>query len=232
MSRFSAAILCIAGLWFLLLASPRSPGEAAVKYSFAAILLFAAYQRFVGPNKKAADYAKQLDGAFTQLTVSPAAAPTLWFPVGLAILLGAGIVGSGVPYLWVVGLVIGGLLWLTLLKDHRGGRPVKPFVIRVSSEGIETKEKLLRKADIHRLRIRNKFAGSVEIVYDANRGVPTGVAMGLAGRRALAEVAYRVEVEAEGKPYVLAAGLDESTANGVLAEVGRALNAQETQDRH
>lgn len=48
--------------------------------------------------------------------------------------------------------------------------------------------------------------------------------MGLAGRRALAEVAYRVEVEAAGKAYVLAAGLDEVTAKGVATEIGKALN--------
>lgn len=48
--------------------------------------------------------------------------------------------------------------------------------------------------------------------------------MGLAGRRALAKVAYRIEVEAGGKAYVLAAGLDEVTARGVATEIGKALN--------
>lgn len=46
MNRVIAVIYGVAGLWFLLLASPRSLGEAAVKYAFAAILLFFAYRRF------------------------------------------------------------------------------------------------------------------------------------------------------------------------------------------
>ena len=43
-------------------------------------------------------------------------------------------------------------------------------------------------------------------------------------QRALAEVAYRVEVDAAGKAYGLAAGLDEVTAKGVATEIGKALN--------
>lgn len=148
----------------------------------------------------------------------------MWFPAVLSIILGAGVVGSGMAYLWVPGLIVAFLAWLVLLKDHRGGNPGAPRSFRVNPEGIETDGTFLRKDDIHNLRIRNKFAGGVEIVYDANQGIPTGVTMGLAGRRALAKVAYRIEVEAGGKAYVLAAGLDEVTARGVATEIGKALN--------
>ncbi|MBL0943622.1 MAG: hypothetical protein IBJ04_04785 [Hydrogenophaga sp.] len=223
MNRIAALVLGLAGLWFLLLASPRSAGEAAVKYAFAAILLWSAYRRLRAASKKTAEYRMQADGEWTRLTVLPAAPPTLWFPAGLAIVLGAGVVGSGVAYLWVLGLLFAALAWLTLLKDHRGGKPAGPRSLRVGPQGIETEGALLRKDDIHRLRIRNQFAGGAEIVYDAARGLPTGVAMGLAGRRALAEVAYRVEVEAAGKAHVLAAGLDEVTAAGLVTEIGKAL---------
>lgn len=224
MNRVIAVIYGVAGIWFLLLASPRSLGEAAVKYAFAAILLFFAYRRFRASSKNAAEYVKQEDGAWLQLTVVPAAPPILWFPAVLSIILGAGVVGSGMAYLWVLGLIFALLTWLVLLQDHRGGNPTAPRRFRVNPEGIETDGTFLRKDDIHNLRIRNKFAGGIEIVYDANQGIPTGVTMGLAGRRALAEVAYRVEVEAAGKAYVLAAGLDEVTARGVATEIGKALN--------
>ena len=113
---------------------------------------------------------------------------------------------------------------LVLLKDHRGGNPTVTRRFRVNPEGIETDGTFLRRGDIHNLCIRNKFAGGVEVVYDVNRGMDTGVTLGLAGRRALAEVAYRVEVEAGGKAYVLASGLDEVTARGVATEVGKVLN--------
>ena len=79
MNRVIAVIYGVAGLWFLLLASPRSLGEAAVKYAFAAILLFFAYRRFRASSKNAAEYVKQEDGAWLQLTVVPAAPPILWF---------------------------------------------------------------------------------------------------------------------------------------------------------
>lgn len=113
---------------------------------------------------------------------------------------------------------------LVLLKDHRGGNPTVTRRFRVNPEGIETDGTFLRRGDIHNRCIRNKFAGGVEVVYDVNRGMDTGVTLGLAGRRALAEVAYRVEVEAGGKAYVLASGLDEVTARGVATEVGKVLN--------
>lgn len=224
MHRVVAVLYGVAGLWFLLLASPRSLGEAAVKYAFAAILLFFAYRRFRASSTNAAEYVRREEGTWLQLTVSPAAPPILWFPAVLSIILGAGVVGSGMAYLWVPGLIVAFLAWLVLLKDHRGGNPGAPRSFRVNPEGIETDGTFLRKDDIHNLRIRNKFAGGVEIVYDANQGIPTGVTMGLAGRRALAKVAYRIEVEAGGKAYVLAAGLDEVTARGVATEIGKALN--------
>jgi hypothetical protein len=224
MNRVVALIFGLAGLWFLFfLASPRSLGEAVVKFVFAAILLLFAYRRFRASSKKTAEYVKQEDGAWLELKVKPAAAPVLWFPSVLSLVLGGSVVGSGQAYLWVLGLLVASLTALVLLKDHRGGNATSPHHFRVSPDGIETQGTFLRKDDIHHLRIRNKFAGSVEITYDVNQGVPIGTTMGLAGRRALAEVAYRVEVEAGGKAYVLAAGLDEVTARGITAEVAKAL---------
>uniref|UniRef100_UPI00257E65AA hypothetical protein n=1 Tax=Thauera sp. TaxID=1905334 RepID=UPI00257E65AA len=115
MHRVVAVLYGVAGLWFLLLASPRSLGEAAVKYAFAAILLFFAYRRFRASSTNAAEYVKQEDGAWLQLTVVPAAPPILWFPAVLSIILGAGVVGSGMAYLWVLGLIFALLTWLVLL---------------------------------------------------------------------------------------------------------------------
>jgi len=220
-----AVIAGVAGLWFLLIPSPRSFEEAAVKYAFAAILLFFAYRRFRSSSKKTAEYVKQEDGAGLRFNVSPAASPVLWFPAVLAVVLGAGIIGSGIAYLWVIGLIFALVTWLVLLKDQRGGNAAVARSFRVNPDGIETEGVFLRKDDIRQLAIRNKFAGNFEVVYDANRGLPTGTAMGLAGRRALAEVAYRVEAEAGGKAHVLAAGLDEVTARGVVAEIGKAMTA-------
>lgn len=245
MNRIVAVVAALSGLWFLLLSIPRSFAwhlnvmlpkmlwgqliarrsleEALVAFAFAAILLTFAYRRFRSSAKKTAEYTKEEEGDWLRLTVTPAAAPVLWFPVILAVGLGAGTSSAGAPYLWVLGLIFAFLTWLLLLRDHRGGNPTASRSFRVNSDGIETQGTFLRKADIHHLNIKNKFSGEIEIVYDAQRGVPTGTAMGLASRRALAEVAYRVEVEAGGKAHLLAAGLDDVTARGLAAEIGKAL---------
>jgi hypothetical protein len=223
MNRAIAIVAAITGLWILLGTSPRSMGEASVRYAYVVILLWFAYQRFRTSSGKAAHYSKQTDGPWVRLTVIPAAAPVLWFPAVLSIGLGVSMIGSGMAYLWVLGLVCAGLTWLILLKDHRGGHASALQSFRVNPTGIEVGGVLLRKEDIHHLGIKNKHAGDVEVVYDADRGLPTGVAMGLAARRSLAKVSYRVEAEAGGKAYPLASGLDEVTARGVVSEVGKAM---------
>lgn len=224
MNRIVAAIFGAAGLWFLLMSSPRSMGEAVVKYAFAAILLWFAYRRFQLPANGSAEYVKREDGAWLHFSISPASAPVLWFPAILAIGLGAGVIGSGLAYFWILGSFLAFLTWLILLKDHRGGGPSSTHEFRVSHSGIELGGTLLRKEDIHHIVIKNKFAGNIEIAYDANRGLSTGTAMGLAAREALTKVAYRVEAEAGGKAHVLASGLDETTARGLASEIDKALN--------
>jgi hypothetical protein len=224
MNRVAAVIFGVAGLWFLFLGSPRSSMEPLVKYAFAAILLYAAYQRFRSPAKKTAEYVREQANEGLRLLVSPAAAPVLWLPALLSVGMGAGVVGSGLAFSWVFGALFAAGTWLLLVKEHRGGGRIGPRSILVNAQGIQTEGIALRKEDIHYLRIRNKFGAGVEIVYDADRGLPTGTAIGLGGRKALADVAYRVEVEAGGKAHVLAGGLDEVTARGIATEIGRALN--------
>lgn len=91
--------------------------------------------------------------------------------------------------------------------------------------GIEVSGQLLAKDAIGQVRIRNQYGGDREIVYDANRGVPTGTLIGMAHLRKVSAVAYRVEVEAEGRAHLLSAGLDEVTARGLVTEIGKMLNS-------
>ncbi|MEB2349457.1 MAG: hypothetical protein OZ923_12705 [Comamonadaceae bacterium] len=224
MHRGVAVMAGLVGLWFLLLASPRSLGESLVKFAYAAILLVFAYQRFRTSPKGAAGYARHEEDGRLRLDVTPAAAPVHWFAAVLAIALGAGVTGSGISLLWIMGLLFAAITWMVLLKDPRGLHATRQRTFHVGPEGVEVGGQLLRTADIHHVGIRNRFGGGVEIVYDASQGIPTGVAAGIAHRRKLAEVAYRVEIEAGGEAHVLAAGLDQVTARGLATEVGRALN--------
>ncbi|MGY6217260.1 hypothetical protein ACW73L_19070 [Methylolobus aquaticus] len=245
-SRLITVIFGLTGLWFLLLASPnklvwsvrwlipdfilinlmttpRSLSSAIVALGFAVTLLLFAYRRFHTSSKKTAQYTKRQDGDWFEFDVSPAVAPVLWFPVIMSVVFGAGTIIAGNAYMWVFGLFFASIAALLLLRDQRGGNATSPVSFRVSQEGINTKATFLEKEHIHHLRIKNKYAGDFAIVYDPDQGVPTGVAMGMAGRRALAEVAFRVEVEGGGKAHELAAGLDEVTALGLCAEIGKAL---------
>ncbi|MCC6301747.1 MAG: hypothetical protein IT489_02985 [Gammaproteobacteria bacterium] len=226
MNRVIVVIAGVAGLWFLLLASPRSAGEAAVKFAFAAILLLFAYRRFRASPQKAAEYTKHQDGVWQRIEVAPAAAPVNWFAAIGSVVLGASTVGTGMAYFWVLGLLFAAIAGLVLLLDPRGKSAATPSRFRVGPDGIEVGGQLLRKADFHDLRIKNKFGGDVSIVYDASRGVPTGTLVGMAHRRKVSEVAYRIEAEAAGRAYVLAAGLDEVTARGIAAEIGKAMSPE------
>lgn len=218
------------GLWFLTatlhLYRDRTAflQYALVKYVMAAVLLAFAYRTFRAASQRVAQFVKRKGGASIRIEVSPAAAPAAWLPAVLPVLMVGGmVVAPGTPGLWVMGLLLTGIAAFILLRDPRGRGTASPSSFVVSQEGIDIGGQMLRKEDIHHLGIKNRFAGDVEITYDAHRGVPTGTVIGLAHRRQLAKVAYRVEVECGGQAHVLAAGLDEITAHGVLAEVGKAL---------
>jgi hypothetical protein len=224
-----AAVAGVLGFWFL--SAPVYPysGLAILKYAMAAVLLTFAYKTFQASSKRAAEYVKREDGTSFRIDVSPAATPPAWLPAVLPVFMASvPILEYAIPYLWVMGLVMTGFAALFLLRDPRGRDAAKPRSFRVGPDGIDIDGVMLHKDDIHHMRIKNKFAGDVEIVYDANRGIPTGTVVGLAHRRKVEAVAYRVEVESGGKAHVLAAGLDEVTARGLLAEIGKALNTNAT----
>lgn len=111
------------------------------------------------------------------------------------------------------------LMALILLPNPRGVKSNVVFRFSASPAGITLDGQLFKKTDIHQLRIRNKLGGDVEITYDARRGIPTGTVVGLAHRRKLAEVGYRVDLECAGKIYTLAGGMSEATARGRVADV-------------
>lgn len=218
------------GLWFLTATIHLYRDRTAflhyslVKYAMAAVLLVFAYKTFRYAFKRHVHYVKREHGACVEIGVYPAAPPAAWLPAALPVaMVGGMVLEPDTPGLWVMGLLFTGATAIILLRDPRGLGSTTRRSIRAGPDGIDIGGQMLRQADIHHLLIKNKFAGDVEITYDTNRGVPTGTVIGLAHRRQVAKVAYRVEAECGGKAHILAAGLDEVTARGVLAEVGKAL---------
>lgn len=192
--------------------------------AFGVVLVVFAYRSWNTPSRKVARYTNQVESDSTRFDVIPATAP-ISVPVTLFTALFAAVTVGGSMGLFgaIFGLLFVALLALLLLVDQRGASAGMPRSFRLGRDGIQIDGQWLRREDIHHLAIRNKFAGDVEIVYDADRGIPTGRLLGLAARKKLAAVAYRVEVESGGKAHVVAAGLDEVTARGITAEIGKTL---------
>lgn len=222
MNRIMAIIAAVTGIWFLLI--PRSMGQAIAGFAFATILLVFAYRRFSASRKRTAEYTSHNEDGWQRIEVLPAAAPLNWFAAIGSVVLGGATVGGDTSGLWVMGYLFAAIAGLVLLLDPRGKVAATRSSFRVGPDGIEIGEQLLRKEDIHHIGIKNKFSGNVEVVYDASRGVSTGTLVGMAHRRKVSEVAYRVEAEAAGKAHVLAAGLDDVTARAIAAEINSAMN--------
>lgn len=184
-----------------------------------AVLFVFAQRRLRAPSTRLAEYAKRPDGDGVVFEVKSAAAPVNAF----AAILAVAIFLLWPATHWIMGAICIGLAALVLLRDPRSGSDVRARSFRVDRDAIVLDGHTVAKSDVHRLSISNAFGGDVEIVYDARAGIPTGTVAGVAHRRKVAAVGYRVHVEAGGKSHLLAAGLDEVTARAVLTDVGRAL---------
>ncbi|MBV6422828.1 MAG: hypothetical protein NAOJABEB_00613 [Steroidobacteraceae bacterium] len=210
-------------IFYLTPRSFSSPMQALVQMSFGVVLLVFAYRRWRTPSRRLAQYTRHQEGDAVRFEVLPATAP-ISAPVTLfALIFAAAMVSSTAGGIWVLGIFFVAVAALLLLVDQRGIEAGRPRSFRLGKDSIEFNGTLLRRDDIHHLKIGNKYAGNVEIVYDADRSIPTGRLLGLAGRKKLAAVAYRIEIESGGKAYVVAAGLDEVTARGIAAEITKTL---------
>jgi hypothetical protein len=93
----------------------------------------------------------------------------------------------------------------------------------VGPDFIEGGGRRFAKSDIHRLQLRNGITDQ-ELpgvqVYTNN----TNVAAGMAQRAKLSRVANSLTVESAGKATMLAGGMDETTAYGLLHDVCKVLD--------
>lgn len=84
------------------------------------------------------------------------------------------------------------------------------------------------KSDIHRLIVKNGLTdeevGSPGVLIE----VPRAQAMGIAHRLEVSRTAHGLEVETGGRGYVLAGGMDKTTAFGLLSDVSRVMGFNTT----
>ncbi|MBB3889931.1 hypothetical protein GGQ61_000628 [Phenylobacterium haematophilum] len=170
--------------------------------------------------KQKSEYVRSERGGDTLFTVTPAPAPKFIY-LGV---IGAIAVVMGLPMLplGIVLIGIGGLaIWAAFIRDMRPPEHRGTSVIIVGPDRIEAAGRTFKAEDIHRLLIRNAVTGQEGDVTIVNPSV--SVAAGMGYRAKVAQIANALTLEGGGKATVLAGGMDEVTAYGLLRDVSRAI---------
>jgi hypothetical protein len=169
------------------------------------------------------EYRKHEEGSSTVFEVTPAGSPKfMMMAVGGAVLALIGLVMG--PVGWIIFLPAGGFgIWFGYFKDLRPPAHRVPSKFRVSPTVIESNGHTFAKDEIHRLIIKNGVNN--EVVGNPNVVIPvnTSTAMGVAHRAKVATIANALEVETGGKSYLLAGGMDATTAFGLLHDVSKVM---------
>jgi len=116
-----------------------------------------------------------------------------------------------------------------------------PCSFDVTSIGVEAGATRVARGDVHRFVLKNWKAKthrdiSMTVVVGAPgldtafRSGNAAIANAAAGagaeyERRLAETCWQLDIEAGGQAFMLACGMDETTANGLMHDVSRALDA-------
>ena len=170
---------------------------------------------------KASEYSKRQDGDATVFDVTPASAPKFMYLVifGAFIgLLGLGMIASGGIFM----LAMAGLaIWYGWFRDQRPKDHKTPSTFRVTSDQIEAGGRTFKKDEIHRLILKNGITDKELPVqqWTTNRNEMAG----MAHRANVSMVSNSLNVETGGKSMLLAGGMDETTAYGLLTDVSKVL---------
>lgn len=171
----------------------------------------------------ASAYIKHQEGDALVFEVTPAAPPKfLWMTIGGGVLALLGLVMG--PLGWILFLPVGAFgIWFGYFKDIRPPAHRVPSRFRVRPNAIESNGQTFAKDDIHRLIIKNGLSN--EVVGNQNVVIPvnTSTAMGVAHRAKVSVVANALELETGGRGYILAGGMDPTTAFGLLHDVSKAM---------
>ena len=174
----------------------------------------------------ASEYQKRQEGNAVVFSVVPAPQKRFMFIVimgGLMVLLGLSFFSSE-HLLGFIGIAGGGAaVWWGWTHDLRPVEYRTPSTFRVTGESIQSNGKTFGKADIHRLIIKNGLTDEEVGVPNLLIETPRAQAMGMAHRAEVSRTAHGLAVETGGRGYVLAGGMDKTTAFGLLTDVSRVL---------
>ena len=184
------------------------------------------------------EYQKRQDGDSTVFEVTPATAPKAMYPIvwGAILILLLGILlplNTDHPSLfksWAIAADIAGAvaIYLGWNVDGRPSAHQSRTTFRVTSSAIETNGQTFAKNDIHRIVINNGITKNVlRASHQASLG---GMVSGMSNADGklvtarglqLAPIAHSLELETGGKAYVLAGGMNQTTAFGLLTDVNK-----------
>lgn len=169
---------------------------------------------------KGSEYQKHTDGNATVFNVTPSSPPkfTYLIVIGvIAVLFGLAMPGwVKLPFLLLGGLAI----WWGCVADPRPKAHRQPSTFKVSPDAVEANGRTFQKDDIHRLLLRNGVNDEELLDHIATT---TGQAAVQAQRERAARIAIGLTLESGGKSTLLAGGMNETTAYGLLHETSRIL---------
>jgi hypothetical protein len=179
------------------------------------------------------EYQKRREGNGTVFEVAPAAAPKNKFALVFGVI--CGVLGllflSSWPFFGIFLFCGCGVLIWAASKDWRPKAHKTKATFRVTPSAIETSGRTFNKEDIHRLIVRNGVTDLVErqrLKTEFAHGGAAGAATvaGYEQMKTLSKIAHSLDLEAGGKAYTLAGGMDEPTAFGLLKDVRKVIGVE------
>lgn len=172
---------------------------------------------------RVSEYTKRADNDGAVFEVVPASAPKFTYLLivgGVIGLIGLASIASGFGIVFLAMAAFA--LWYGWKRDIRpkDHRNVSRF--RVTPVAIEAGGRTFTKDEIHRLILKNGVTDQelLNVQVDLKN---TNVAAGVGHRARVARVANSLNVETGGKSFMLAGGMDETTAYGLLHDVSKTL---------
>ena len=178
------------------------------------------------------EYRTRHDGEKTVFDVTPAPCPknksALFIVVPLMFVIALMSLALGVLGIILFLLIASGVWYLGFRRDWRPAAHRGPSSFAVSPSGIEWNGRTFRKEDIHRLLIKNgMIRNELANAFIASGARGTGAfAVGQQYRSKIATVTNSLDLETGGRAYTLAGGLSETTAFGLMTDVGRILGLE------
>lgn len=175
------------------------------------------------------EYKKMEEGDKVVFTVTPASAlvnkGARWMIGGWVFLFGGIALLSAHFFAFLLVIGVAALIWKLSARDIRPNEHKLISAFKVSPDTIHKDGKTFNKDDIHRLIVKNGItnheSGSTYIETRAHGAMAAAHAVSQEHKQRVSAIAHSLNLETGGKSYLLAGGMDETTAYGLMSDVSR-----------